>query len=99
MAGDAGLAAIAKAAQVGIQRYIADTGCGINLVPMDAIKQAGMLDRFQKLKLGFNMSTAGGRTKCDYRINIAFPSLSDEALVAHVLDDTPPVVSIGRLCM
>merc|ERR1711972_512047 len=45
------------------------------------------------------MSTAGGRTRCDHKINIAFPSLSDEALVAHVLDDTPPVVSIGRLCM
>ena len=58
-----------------------------------------MAKYLDRLRVPFGMSTAGGRTRCDHKINIAFPSLTDDALVAHVLDDTPPVVSVGRLCM
>ena len=97
--GDAGIAAIAKAQKIGIRRFIADTGSGIHLIPMEKVKSGSLRKHLHKLPYPFKLDTAGGETQCGNTLAIKFSALGDNELVAHVLDDTPPVISIGRICM
>ena len=56
------------------------------LKKMDAVREA------------FLIETANGVTSCDTKLKVKFPDLDEKALVCHVLDQTPPVVSVGWLC-
>ena len=51
-----------------------------------------------KLAKKVSLLTAGGVTSCVKGIKIRFLGLSHGELEAHVLDDTPPVISMGALC-
>ena len=69
--GEAGITAVAKAYDVGIPRYIADTGSGINLIPrevvrsknilkqLDAIHRSGQRSNFARLSAKSEVSRFG----------------------------------------
>ena len=96
--GDAGITAAVRAAEVGIKRYIADTGSGLHLVSMEQIKSQGLVSRLYKLAKKVRLLTAGEETATCKGICIQFPGMQPDELMAHVLDDTPPVISVGALC-
>ena len=81
---DTPVSAVVKAEQVGIRKYIADTGSGLNLVSMQQIKSQGLSGNLFKLARRVKLMTAGGITTSDKGISIKFPYLSEDKLVAHV---------------
>ena len=87
--GDAGAAAIAEAWDIGIKKYIADTGCGIHLIPKSIVKSRRLLQYMKTLEDPIGLDTAAGGTECKNTLAIGFKPLANEVLVAHVLDDTP----------
>ncbi|MCH2074919.1 MAG: hypothetical protein MK130_08695, partial [Puniceicoccaceae bacterium] len=97
--GDAGVVAVARAYEVGIRRYIADTGSGHHLIPKKQVKSKNLLSKMEMLRRAICFETAGGDTRCTTALGVKFPAIDEGKLVANVLDDTPAVVSIGRLCI
>ena len=64
----------------------------------EVLKQR-LVGRLKSLRKPLDFTTAAGKTKCEFCMDISFPTLNKAKLVAHVLDDTPAVISIGKLCM
>ncbi len=59
----------------------------------------GLLKHTRKLRTPFPLDTAGGLTQCDSVIDCEMMPLDEAYVTAHVLDSTPPVISVGRLCI
>ena len=97
--GDAGTAAVANAFDVGVDRYIADTGASNHLLALESIKDPKIRATIKKLLHPQLFSTAGGIIECTQAIKLLFPQLGQKAIVAHLLDSTPAVVSVGRFCI
>ena len=93
--GEAGQTAYVRARELGILYYIADSGSGHHVVPRDNVRDNGLEARLSELDKTLSFETAGGRTECEHTIAISFPVLDERILTAHVLDDTPPVISMG----
>ena len=65
---DAGVTAQKKAMtawKVGYLKWIANTGCGINLIDRRMLARFGLLEHTRKLRTPFPLDTAGGITQCD----------------------------------
>ena len=94
---DAGTTAIIKAYEVGIKKWIADTGSGLHLIPRSAVRKSNNMQNTRKVQDPFCLQTAGGLTHCDTVLEAKLDMLDEKYIVGHVLDSTPPVVSVGRL--
>ena len=80
--GDAGLLAIATAYDLGIQKYIADSGSGHHLASREQVKSKGLLSKLRDLDRAISFDTAGGETKCTSTLGIQFPALDEEEIEA-----------------
>ena len=96
---NAGSTAVEHAVRLGIYRYIADTGSGLHLVPASMVRGAGKWRFTRRLQEVIDLDTAGGDATCEHSINVKVLPLHEGQLTAHILDGTPPVLSVGRLCI
>ena len=81
----------------GIDRWIADTGCGHDLV------QASDVSRFKRYMEPYSgdpvtLETANGLVEINHEIELRVHEI-EEDVRACVLDATPAVLSVGRRCM
>ena len=83
---------------MGVRRFIADTGCGYNLIGADCIKCAGAEDHVQRLPHNVTLNTAGGNVGCNRCVDIQCDTFPEGEFNALVLEHTPSVVSIGQRC-
>jgi hypothetical protein len=88
-----------NARQLGVNKMIADTGSGLHLLSMEIIDRNKVRKYLKELKAPICFDTAGGQTTCKYELELHVPSLSQFQITAHILDDTPSVLSIGRFCI
>ena len=93
----AGSAALTRAVDVGIQKWIADTGAGLHLIPRSAVRKRNLFSKCRKLNRSFVMHTANGSTDCDTILECRMDMLDAGYIGGHILDSTPPVISVGRL--
>ncbi len=83
---------------MGVSRFIADTGCGYNLVGRDKVRKARGDDLVQTLDHGVPLLTAGGDVLCKRHVDIQCDVFPEGEFNALVLDKTPNVISIGQRC-
>lgn len=77
------------------RKFIMDTGSGHDLISMRKVNRLG-LESFVSDQITFH--TANGPTVSDRSVSIDIGAL-DRPAIAHVLEDTPPVLSVGKRCM
>ena len=91
-------AAIARkgAAPLPVGRWIADTGSAYDMVGRGV--SCMMPERVKESKHVLYVQTANGQTRANLQIEALIPEM-DVKVTAHVLQDTPALLSIGRRCM
>ena len=76
--------------------WLVDTGCGYDLVSK---RKTGMIKRIvSKAKVPITFHTANGATRTENIASIHVREL-DENIMPYVLDNTPPVLTVGYRCM
>ena len=78
-----------------IAKWIFDTGSGVDLVAKHDVSHAGK--HIETAERASVFTTANGSTKATNVCRASMPALSEE-IVPYVLDDTPPVLSVGLRC-
>jgi hypothetical protein len=79
-----------------VKEWLVDTGCGYDLVSQNEI---GLIKRFvSKAKVPITFHTANGPTRTENIASIHVREL-DENITPYVLDNTPPVLTVGSRCM
>ncbi len=79
-----------------IKSWLIDTGCGHDLVNRKDLKKIAAKLMLSLTPLTFN--TANGKTKATQQAQLYCKELK-EHLQPHVLESTPPVLSVGKRCM
>ena len=77
------------------RRFIMDTGSGHDLISSTRVDRMD-IDTYQSDKVNFN--TANGITSTSTMVDLEFDTFNEPAR-AHVLEDTPSVLSLGKRCM
>ena len=93
----AGSTAYAHAVDIGIHKWIADTGAGLHLIPKAAVRRRNLFSKCRKILNPFIVHTANGQTECDTILECRLDMLDEGYIASHILDSTPPVISVGRL--
>ena len=78
---------------VHIRKWLADTGCGFDLVKYKDIR--GLEEYAVESRRNVVLQTANGLARVSHEVHIFIPELQEE-ICALVLDSTPPVISVGR---
>ena len=78
-----------------IAKWILDTGRGVDLVSKKDVSHAGK--HIEAAARAAIVATATVSTKAAKVCRASMPALSEE-IVPYVLDDTPPVLSVGLRC-
>ena len=78
------------------EEFIADTGSGLHLIPRHALSDA-YIRRAKLLEKTMKLNTANGSITVDKSVGIPFKSFQ-EMLDCIILEDTPPVISVGERC-
>ena len=82
----------------GPNRWLADTGCGFDLVSEnDVSEELSSLNRKSSKPLALN--TANGEIVVDREAAIQIPGLQEPVVHPFILEITPAVLSVGRRCM
>jgi hypothetical protein len=81
----------------GADRWIADTGCGYDLVQQDVVARV-KAPRRPCSEETIRLDTANGVVEITEQVVLNVPELNEEVR-ACVLDATPAVLSVGRRCM
>eukprot|EP00959_Pyramimonas_sp_CCMP1952_P438013 9170032-Pyramimonas_sp.AAC.1 len=76
-------------------RFIVDTGCGSNLIPVKYLREAGMVDRISLLAAPITLDAAGGQSKAFGAVEVASDRLSKGGMEGIVMPETPSVTSGG----
>ena len=84
-----------KVAFKNIERWIMDTGSGLDLVAYSDIVHVAK--HMEEAKLPVNFNTANGGTRGDQVLRASMPSLKEE-IQPYVLENTPAVLSVGLRC-
>ena len=77
-------------------KFLMDTGCGHDLISQRKVEKHGLETLVSEEAISFQ--TANGVTNTDLISNFQTESFT-EPINAHVLDDTPSVLSVGKRCM
>ena len=83
---------------MGVCRFIADTGCVYNLVGKDRVERANADTYIRNLDKGDMLQTAGGDVLCKRCIDVQCDAFPEWEFNALVLNQTPSAVSIGQRC-
>ncbi len=83
---------------MGLRRFIADTGCGYNLVGRDKVKRAKGDDLVQTLDDGVPLLVAGGDVLCKKHVDAQCDVFPEGEFNALVLEKTPNVILSGQRC-
>jgi hypothetical protein len=79
-----------------IQTWLVDIGCGHDLISKRDLKNVFI--RLVKAESPLTFNTANGKTTAKELAPLYCSELKEE-LLPHVLESTPPVLSVGRRCM
>ncbi len=80
-----------------VERWVADTGCGHDLIPRSVAAKHG-LPLMSAPGDGLSFTTANGRTEAAEVTDVEVQEL-DEVASPYILEATPPVLSVGARCM
>ena len=94
----AGVVRSPKAGNLLSERFIADTGCGYDLVDSGSVLSAHLTGKLKVLNTPVELATANGTTVADRYIPLHIPQFP-EKVNALLLEKTPNVISIGLRCM
>ena len=75
-----------------IAKWILDTGSGVDLVAKTDVAHADK--HIEKAGRAADFATANGKTTATKVCRASMPPLGEE-IIPYVLDDTPPVLSVG----
>ena len=76
--------------------WLVDTGCGYDIVPK---REVALMKRFVKLaKHTITFHSANGPTVTEYVANVYADEL-DEHISPYIINNTPPVLTVGYRCM
>ena len=84
---------------MGVCRFIADTGCGYKLAGKDRVKRANAENYIRNPNRGVILQTAGGDVLCNKCIYVQRDAFPEGEFNALVLNQTPSVVSVGQRCL
>ena len=77
--------------------FIADTGSSFYVLPQEEISER-MRRKIHQLAKPINMATVNGSITVDSAVRVAVPNL-DREVEFIIVADSPPLLSVGRLCM
>ena len=79
-----------------VKMWLVDTGCGYDIVSK---RETAKIKRFlSKARCGITFHIANGATRTEDVANIYVKDL-DENITPYVLDNTPPVLTVGYRCL
>ena len=88
---------VAAATLSHVDRWIADTGCGYDLIQLDEVMRNKVVKRPCKGE-PIRLDTANGLVEIKEQVALHVPEINEEVR-ACVLEATPAVLSVGRRCM
>ena len=91
----AGLTALAAKATAKIKRWLADTGCGYDLISRSDVHKRHTQKANEDEVI--TLYTANGPTEVTHKVNLSIGALGESSVM--LLDETPAVFSIGRRVM
>ena len=89
--------------EMGVRRWLVDTGCGYNLLSLEDIEEAGLTavvecNAFTR-RNPVQLNTAGGYNASDQMVGVLCPNLDEGQFDALLLESTPNVISVGQRCV
>ena len=85
--------------RLGSMKFIVDTGCGMNLMALKYLENAGATSRVNPLKVPITLNTAGGPSRAVGTVSVACEKLHEGKFDSVVMPETPNVLSVGERCM
>ena len=84
--------------ELGVDMLLVDTSCGFHLISEADVIRAGAEDSLER-RSTVTLHTANGASPSRHQIQVGMDGLPGGKYTALVLQDTPPVLSVGHRCM
>mgnify|MGYP005684048237 FL=1 len=85
--------------QMGVDKWLVDTGCPYNLVDWKHIEESCLASRVDSGGPMVRLNTANGATRSSDSIKVACSQFEEGDFTACVLPSTPSVISVGERCI